>query len=130
MNVIGLFITLLFSFRWQQILLPMQDDLLGKSVRVKVKSVTKFSMIAELLDDQEKWRQAGSTTIDNVHEKISKAALESTETNGTITNSNNNDTAWTSDDNKNAAFMYAMIALFLAIVYRYTWKFLNEFIEE
>lgn len=104
----------------------MKDDLLGKSVRVQVKSVTKFSMIAELLDDQKKWRQAGSTTIENVHEKISKAALESTETNGAITNSNN--TGWSSDDNKNAAFLYAMIALFLAFVYRYAWKFLNEFI--
>lgn len=110
---------------YEQILLPMQDDLLGKSVRVQVKSVTKFSMIAELLDDQEKWRQAGNTTIDNVHEKISKAALESTETNGTITNGNN--TAWSSDDSKNAAFLYAMIALALAFVYRYVWKFLNEF---
>lgn len=106
---------------YEQILLPMHENLLGKSVRVQIKSVTKFSMIGEVLDEQEKW-QACSTNIDNVHEKIAKAALESTETNGTISNSN-----WSSDDNKNAAFIYALIGLFLALVYRYAWKFLNEF---
>lgn len=113
---------------YEQILLPMRDDLLGKSVRVQIKSVTKFSMIGELLDDQAKWQQAGSQTIDNVHEKISKAALESAETNGTITNNNSTTDSWTSDDNKNAAFLYALIALFLALIYRYAWKFLNEFL--
>lgn len=106
---------------YEQILLPMHENLLGKSVRVQIKSVTKFSMIGELLDDQEKW-QACSTNIDNVHERIAKAALESAETNGTISNGN-----WSADDNKNAAFIYALIALFLAFIYRFAWKFLSEF---
>lgn len=109
---------------YEQILLPMHENLLGKSVRVQIKSVTKFSMIGELLDmDQAKW-QACSTNVENVHEKIAKSALESTETNGMIMTNRN----WSSDDNKNAAFLYALIALFLACVYRYAWKFLNEFI--
>lgn len=107
---------------YEQILLPMKENLLGKSVRVRITSVTKFSMLGQLLDDEEKW-QTCSTNTDNVHEKIAKAALESAETNGEATN-------WTSNDNKNAAFIYALIALFLAIVYRYMWSFLTTMSEQ
>lgn len=103
---------------YEQILLPMKENLLGKSVRVRITSVTKFSMLGTLLDAEEEW-QTCSTNLENVHEKIAKAALESSETNGAATN-------WTSDDSKNAAFIYALVALFLALVYRYIWKFLNE----
>lgn len=113
---------------YEQILLPMRENLLGKSVRVQIKSVTKFSMIGVLLDDQEKWQECSATAIENVHDKIAKAALESSETNGTITNAmTTTANGWSSDDNKNAAFLYALIALCLAIIYRYAWKFLNEF---
>lgn len=104
---------------YEQILLPMKENLLGKSVRVRITSVTKFSMHGELLDGEDVW-QSCSTNSENIHDKIAKAALESSETNGSITN-------WSPDDNKNAAFIYALIALFLAFVYRYVWKFLSEF---
>lgn len=103
---------------YEQILLPMKENLLGKSVRVRITSVSKFSMHGELLDTEEKW-QSCSTNSENVHEKIAKSALESSDTNGSVTN-------WSADDNKNAAFIYGFIALLLAIVYRYIWKFLNE----
>lgn len=103
---------------YEQILLPMKENLLGKSVRVRITSVTKFSMLGTLLDAEEQW-QTCSTNLENVHEKIAMAALESSETNGAVTN-------WTSDDSKNAAFLYALVALFLALIYRYIWKFLNE----
>lgn len=103
---------------YEQILLPMKDCLLGKSVRVRITSVTKFSMFGELLDAEEEWQKC-TTNSENIHEKICKAALETSETNGTVTN-------WTPDDSKNAAFIYAFIALFLAIIYRYMWKLLSE----
>ncbi|XP_031639253.1 threonylcarbamoyladenosine tRNA methylthiotransferase-like, partial [Contarinia nasturtii] len=86
---------------YEQILLPMKENLLGKSVRVRIASVSKFAMVGVLLDDEEKWVAC------------SKSALESNETNGSAA------TNWTADDNKNAAFLYALIALFLALVYRY-----------
>lgn len=103
---------------YEQILLPMKENLLGKSVRVKITSVTKFSMIGEILDAEEQWQVCSSNT-ENVHERIAKTALTSAETNGSVTN-------WTSDDRKNAAFYYALVALVLAIVYRYAWKLLQE----
>lgn len=103
---------------YEQILLPMKENLLGKSVRVRITSVTKFSMIGELLDNEDKW-QSCSTNSENVHEIISKAALETIETNGSVTN-------WSSDDSKNAAFLYALIALALALAYRFVWKFMSE----
>lgn len=103
---------------YEQILLPMKENLLGKSVRVRITSVTKFSMLGEILDAEEKW-QTCSTNTDNVHEKIAKNALESAETNGSSTD-------WTPDDNKNAAFIYALVALFLALVYKFSWSMLTN----
>lgn len=107
---------------YEQILLPMKENLLGKSVRVRITSVTKFSMLGEILDAEEKW-QTCSTNTENVHEQIAKAALESTETNGAATN-------WTSDDNKNAAFIYALVALFLAFIYKFVWSHLTSMSEQ
>lgn len=103
---------------YEQILLPMKENLLGKSVRVRISSTTKFSMFGTILDNEVKW-QSCSTNSDNIHAKIAKSALESDETNGSVTN-------WTADDSKNAAFLYALIALGLALVYRYVFKFLYE----
>lgn len=105
---------------YEQILLPMKENLLGKSVQVRITSVTKFSMIGDLLQSEDQW-QSCSTNKANVHEQISRAALTSTETNGSITN-------WTSDDKKNVLFYYSIIALLLAFVYRYAWKFLKDYV--
>lgn len=102
---------------YEQILLPMKENLLGKSVRVRVVAVTKFSMQGELLDAENKWL-ACSTNVENVHEQIAQGALTSSDTNGSVTN------AWTDDDKKNAVFLYALIAVFLALVYRFVWAML------
>lgn len=102
---------------YEQILLPMKQNLLGKSVRVRIVSVSKFSMQGELLDDEDQW-MACSDNIENVHEKIAQTALTSADTNGAVTN------GWNGDDQKNAAFLYGMIALVLALVYRFVWALL------
>lgn len=107
---------------YEQILLPMKENLLGKSVCVRITAVTKFSMIGELLQDENEWR-AVSTNTENVHEQISRAALTSTETNGIVTNcSSENDTK------QNVLFYYALIAVALALIYRYFWKLLKEYV--
>lgn len=102
---------------YEQILLPMKKNLLGKSVRVRIVSVTKFSMQAELLDNEDQWLSC-SENIENVHQKIAQTSLTSADTNGSVTNACND------DDYKNTAFLYALIALFLALMYRFIWAWL------
>lgn len=40
---------------YEQVLLPMRDKLLGTSVRVRITGATKFSMMAEILDEERDW---------------------------------------------------------------------------
>ena len=51
---------------YEQVLLPMKDNLLGKSVRVKITSATKFSMVGEIIDDEKEWKKVN----EHVNEKL------------------------------------------------------------
>lgn len=42
---------------YEQVLLPMETDLLGKAVNVRIVSATKFSMLAEIIDAREEWKK-------------------------------------------------------------------------
>lgn len=53
---------------YEQILLPMKEDLLGKAVRVKITGTSKFSMMGEILDDQNKWEVCSKKTMDPIEE--------------------------------------------------------------
>lgn len=106
---------------YEQILLPMKENLLGKSVRVRITSATKFSMMADLLDDEQKW-QAVSTNTENVHERISRTALTSDETNGAVTN------VYESENKQSLLIYYALIGAVLTLIYRYIWDVLNELV--
>lgn len=105
---------------YEQILLPMKQNLLGKSVRVRITGVTKFSMIGQLLQEEGEWEAVSSNT-ENVHDQISRATLTSAETNGAVTNSDS-----CAEAKQNAWFRYTLLAVFLALVYRYIWKLLKE----
>ncbi|XP_065370478.1 threonylcarbamoyladenosine tRNA methylthiotransferase [Calliphora vicina] len=47
---------------YEQILLPMRQNLLGTSVRVRITSTTKFSMNAEILDSEDEWTRCTQST--------------------------------------------------------------------
>ncbi|KAM7344345.1 threonylcarbamoyladenosine tRNA methylthiotransferase [Cochliomyia hominivorax] len=47
---------------YEQILLPMHDNLLGSAVRVRIISTTKFSMNAEILDSKDVWTRCNQPT--------------------------------------------------------------------
>lgn len=51
---------------YEQVLLPMKENLLGKSVRVKIISVTKFSMMGELIDAETEWKQVNKNVNENL----------------------------------------------------------------
>ncbi|XP_039482958.1 threonylcarbamoyladenosine tRNA methylthiotransferase [Drosophila santomea] len=40
---------------YEQVLLPMRDNLLGTRVHVRITSASKFSMVGEILDDERDW---------------------------------------------------------------------------
>ncbi|XP_017837382.1 threonylcarbamoyladenosine tRNA methylthiotransferase isoform X2 [Drosophila busckii] len=46
---------------YEQVLLPMRDNLLGTRVRVRITSVSKFSMLGELLDDEQEWTRCANS---------------------------------------------------------------------
>lgn len=47
---------------YEQVLLPMRENLLGKSVRVRITNTSKFSMSATLLDEENEWTQCSVPT--------------------------------------------------------------------
>lgn len=101
---------------YEQILLPMEKNLLGKSVNVKILSATKFSMMGEILDAKETWRSCTTLKAD-VHEQISTTALVSSCTNG-----EEEELA----PKKDTYIYYILIVVFLAVIYRYAWKLLGD----
>lgn len=106
---------------YEQVLLPMKENLLGTSVSVRVVSATKFSVFGELLDnDESAWKKATS-------KKVTNGQLL---TNGLSTNCEDFNGSDKTLDNKgsinNAYIVYGLIALILAVVYRFTWKLLQE----
>lgn len=106
---------------YEQILVPMKTKLLGKSVRVRITAVTKFSMIGELLDSEDDWH-AASTNTNDVHEQITKTALTSMETNGALTNLG-------LVDEKNYLSQFAIIAILIAFVIRcFAWRLITDYI--
>lgn len=47
---------------YEQVLLPMRDNLLGTCVQVRITSTTKFSMNGEILDDEAEWTKCSIPT--------------------------------------------------------------------
>uniref|UniRef100_A0A1A9ZKW6 tRNA-t(6)A37 methylthiotransferase n=1 Tax=Glossina pallidipes TaxID=7398 RepID=A0A1A9ZKW6_GLOPL len=47
---------------YEQVLLPMRKNLLGTSVRVRITGTTKFSMNAELLDEETDWTRCSQSS--------------------------------------------------------------------
>lgn len=47
---------------YEQVLLPMRKSLLGTSVRVRITGTTKFSMYAELLDEETDWTRCSQSS--------------------------------------------------------------------
>ncbi|XP_058463897.1 threonylcarbamoyladenosine tRNA methylthiotransferase [Malaya genurostris] len=51
---------------YEQFLLPMKEGLLGKIVQVRVVAITKFSVLAEIAQDQKDWISCTNYTNSNV----------------------------------------------------------------
>ncbi|CAO1429028.1 unnamed protein product [Diamesa tonsa] len=107
---------------YEQVLLPMSDNLLGKEVRVKITSTTKFSMVGEIIDAEKNWKQVNKNMKDNL--VISEGFVHDSnfvDTNGEATN-----TTAQVDGGKDKLFLFGLILLFLTIVYKFVWNLLQQ----
>ncbi|CAO1432547.1 unnamed protein product [Diamesa hyperborea] len=107
---------------YEQVLLPMSDNLLGKEVRVKITSTTKFSMVGEIIDAEKNWKQVNKNMKDNL--VISEGFVHDSnfvDTNGEATN-----TTAQVDGSKDKLFLFGLILLFLTIVYKFVWNLLQQ----
>ncbi|XP_055383786.1 threonylcarbamoyladenosine tRNA methylthiotransferase [Condylostylus longicornis] len=113
---------------YEQVLLPKQKNLLGKSVQVRIVSASKFSMNAELIDDESKWEECSRKT-NNGTVNIFGQLGDCNNTNGCQTNECYEKTISNENvDIKKARWsyllFYGLIGAFIALVYRFVWKIL------
>lgn len=108
---------------YEQVLLPMKENLLGKSVKVKILSATKFSMMAEILENEDEWLKCSSkiVSMDQLSNGLSTNCSDFSDTNGLITNDHGS-----VEKGGNVYFYYAFIAILLAFTYRFAWKMLSD----
>ncbi|CRK99114.1 CLUMA_CG012085, isoform A [Clunio marinus] len=77
---------------YEQILLPMKDNLLGKCVNVKIIKTSKFSMEGEIIEEEHQWKKVNENINENLLRKkdIGNGFVHDgnfVETNGEATNS-------------------------------------------
>lgn len=108
---------------YEQVLLPMKENLLGKSVKVKIVSATKFSMMADIIDNEDEWLKCSSKTVSmaQLSNGLSTNCSDFSETNGLISNDHG-----CAEKGGNVYFYYAFIAILLAFMYRFAWKLLSD----
>lgn len=62
---------------YEQVLLPMRDNLLGTRVRVRITGASKFSMTAEILDEESDWTRCDNNSQQTqLAEAAGKSQLE------------------------------------------------------
>ncbi|XP_054740300.1 threonylcarbamoyladenosine tRNA methylthiotransferase [Anastrepha obliqua] len=59
---------------YEQILLPMRENLLGTAVRVRISDTSKFSMMGEIIDDESDWTRCTVKQEQNGHIQNGKIA--------------------------------------------------------
>lgn len=116
---------------YEQVLVPLRENLLGKSVQVRVIRATKFSMEGELLQEERDWKECVTKGAEGV--KKGKKSLSTSdqfeETNGEASNEQELQSAPASGRRlqiPNVYLIYGAIALLTALVYRFAWKLLKE----
>ncbi|CAG9805860.1 unnamed protein product [Chironomus riparius] len=103
---------------YEQILLPMRENLLGKSVTVKVISSTKFSMMAEIINSEDEWKKVNENVKEDLlnNQNIGNGFVHDSnfiETNGEATNS------ITASKRNDKLFLFSLILLGFSLVIKF-----------
>lgn len=120
---------------YEQVLVPLRENLLGKSVQVRIIRATKFSMEGELLQDEKEWKDcvskkasANGAAVSKRKTKKSLVSDQFEETNGSA-GGQELETAAAPGPSQwipSIYVVYGAIALILALVYRFAWKLLKD----
>ncbi|XP_059620265.1 threonylcarbamoyladenosine tRNA methylthiotransferase [Phlebotomus argentipes] len=108
---------------YEQVLVPMRENLLGKSVTVRIVSATKFSMQAEILDSEASWKACSVISEEN---KLQNGYINCPDFEDTSGQEPPGQAIAPVPLNQSPLLAYAIIALLLAIVYRFAWKIVTE----
>ncbi|XP_055628551.1 threonylcarbamoyladenosine tRNA methylthiotransferase [Toxorhynchites rutilus septentrionalis] len=92
---------------YEQFLVPMEEDLLGKLVEVKIVKVTKFSLIAEIVQQKKDWIVCTNPAVGQATVKFNKCGLQIVYSNRGETNS------------LSMVWIFAFLSFSIAVVYRY-----------
>lgn len=109
---------------YEQILLPMKENLLGKSVAVKITQATKFSMIGEIIEVESEWKQVNVNQVQFKNDRLANGFIHNSDvdTNGEASN----DTDLTTQKPNDKLYLYGLIFLFLTLIYKFTWNLLKD----
>lgn len=108
---------------YEQVLLPMEENLMGKSVKVRITGTTKFSMNAEVVEKESDWKQCSNP---NSHQPKIHTESQQTgtylKTNGVITN----EVVPEIENDLSKYLLYVVVAIGFSLVYRFLLKFLQN----
>lgn len=112
---------------YEQVLVPMRPNLLGKSLKVKIVSATKFSMISEILEDEQEWKQVNKNVKEELIQDENIGNGFNYDSNYVETNGEaSNDLTVTDEDQKNKLILVGLVILFITVVYKFVWNFMRE----
>lgn len=112
---------------YEQVLVPMKPNLLGKSLKVKIVSATKFSMISEILDAEMEWKQVNKNVKEELlkDENIGNGFVHDSnyeETNGEITN----DLTAKVEEKRDRLVLAGLVLLFFTVILKFVWTFMRD----
>lgn len=113
---------------YEQVLVPMRPNLLGKSLKVKIVSATKFSMISEILGDESDWKQVNKNVKDdlikdeNIGNGFVHDASSYVETNGEA----GNDLSVKDEEKRDTLMLVGLILLFITFIFKVIWTFMRD----
>lgn len=102
---------------YEQILLPMKENLLGKSVRVKIISATKFSMMGEIIDHENEWKQVNENVKENLlrSNNLGNGFVHD----GNFVDTNGEPTNLLQTDNIDKLYLIGLIFLGIALAFKF-----------
>jgi threonylcarbamoyladenosine tRNA methylthiotransferase CDKAL1 len=108
---------------YEQVLIPMRENLLGKSLKVQIIGATKFSMIARIVDHEDEWKKVNMNIKEDLikNENIGNGFVHDSnyvDTNGETSN----DLDYKDEENNDKWYLIGLVLLFFTVLYKFIWN--------
>lgn len=104
----------------------MKENLLGKSVAVKITNATKFCMIGEIIEVESEWKQVNVNQVRIKNERLVNGFIHNSDVDTNGEASNDKDCGVTTEKGTDRMYLYGLILLFMTLVYKFTWNLLKD----